>query len=60
MIESKMGWHLVEVTGRKEQELIPFEEARDEIYQSFRSKAVTEAIDKLKRQPGSRLGDAAS
>jgi parvulin-like peptidyl-prolyl isomerase len=50
LIQTKLGWHLVEVTDRKPSEPRPFEQAKPEIIAALQAVKRREAVLKLRKQ----------
>lgn len=50
LIRTKLGWHIVEVTGIKAPEQLPFEQLKPEITQALTDSRKTEAIRQYKHQ----------
>ena len=50
LIRTKLGWHIVEVTGVKAPELLPFEKMKTEIVAALSDERRKEAIDQYRHQ----------
>ena len=50
VIESKLGWHVMQMTGHKPAETASFDEVKDELKEAARIRVVDEALKKLKKR----------
>lgn len=46
-VKSKLGWHLIKVTGRKEADVVPFEKVQMKLTKKLRSGKIKKAASKL-------------